>query len=87
MSHSRPRVGSTRVLSDVVVTADRAHEPREIIPAGLRSGHRRTSSGSAPTDEEREEVEFAPPDVPSDLVPYYFPTAGFAARLGLEWGF
>jgi outer membrane receptor protein involved in Fe transport len=39
------------------------------------------------TNAKWEEVGYALPDARGDLVPYYFPAAGFAARLGLEWGF
>ena len=34
-----------------------------------------------------EEVGLALPDVEGELAPYYFPAAGFAARLGMEWRF
>ena len=34
-----------------------------------------------------EKVGLALPDVEGDLAPYYFPAAGFAARLGMEWRF
>jgi outer membrane receptor protein involved in Fe transport len=34
-----------------------------------------------------EEVGLALPDFEGDLAPYYFPAAGFAARLGMEWRF
>lgn len=39
------------------------------------------------TNAKWEEVGYALPDFRGDLVPYYFPAAGFAARLGIEWGF
>jgi outer membrane receptor protein involved in Fe transport len=39
------------------------------------------------TNAKWEEVGYALPDFRGDLVPYYFPAAGFAARLGLEWRF
>lgn len=34
-----------------------------------------------------EEVGLALPDFEGELAPYYFPAAGFAARLGMEWRF
>jgi vitamin B12 transporter len=34
-----------------------------------------------------EEVGLALPDPGGNLVPYYFPGAGFAARVGMEWSF
>jgi outer membrane receptor protein involved in Fe transport len=34
-----------------------------------------------------EEVGLALPDFDGELAPYYFPVAGFAARLGMEWRF
>jgi vitamin B12 transporter len=39
------------------------------------------------TDRRWEEVGLALPDFPGNLVPYYFPAAGFAARVGMEWSF
>jgi outer membrane receptor protein involved in Fe transport len=39
------------------------------------------------TDEEWEEIGYALPDFAGDLTPYYFPGAGRAVRLGLEWAF
>ena len=39
------------------------------------------------TNEKWEEVGLALPDFAGELVPYYFPPAGFAARLGMEWRF
>jgi hypothetical protein len=34
-----------------------------------------------------EEVGLALSDIVGELVAYYFPAAGFTARLGLEWRF
>ena len=39
------------------------------------------------TNAKWEEVGYALPDFRGELVPYYFPAAGFAARLGMEWRF
>jgi vitamin B12 transporter len=39
------------------------------------------------TDRRWEEVGLALPDLQGNLVPYYFPAAGFAARVGMEWSF
>lgn len=39
------------------------------------------------TDREWEELGLALPDFSGELVPYYYPAAGFAARLGIEWSF
>ena len=38
-------------------------------------------------DREWEEVGLALPDLGRNLVPYYFPAAGFTARVGVEWSF
>ena len=39
------------------------------------------------TDREWEEVGLALTDFRGNLVPYYFPAAGFTARLGMDWSF
>lgn len=39
------------------------------------------------TDRRWEEVGLALPDFRGELVPYYFPGAGFTARVGMEWSF
>lgn len=39
------------------------------------------------TNRKWEEIGLALPDLQGDLAPYYFPAAGFTARLGLEWRF
>jgi outer membrane receptor protein involved in Fe transport len=39
------------------------------------------------TNREWEEVGLALPDLSGELVPDYFPAAGFTARLTLEWRF
>jgi outer membrane cobalamin receptor len=39
------------------------------------------------TDQRWEELGLALPDFRGNLVPYYFPAAGFTARVGMEWSF
>lgn len=39
------------------------------------------------TDRRWEEIGLALPDLRGNLVPYYFPGAGFTARVGMEWSF
>lgn len=39
------------------------------------------------TDREWEELGLALPDFSGELIPYYYPAAGFAARLGIDWSF
>ncbi len=39
------------------------------------------------TDRRWEEVGLALPDLQGNAVPYYFPAAGFTARVGMEWSF
>jgi hypothetical protein len=43
-----------------------------------------TLSGAKPV---RGRTSNALSDLPGGRVPYYFPAAGFTARLGLEWSF
>jgi len=37
------------------------------------------------TNRNWEEIGLALPDARGELVPYYFPAAGFTARAGVEW--
>jgi hypothetical protein len=39
------------------------------------------------TDRAWEEMGLALPDFAGNLVSYYFPAAGFTARVGMEWSF